>query len=105
MTLSEFNTILESAGYAVAYEHFPETDVPAMPFICYAETGSDNFAADGVVFEPVKMLQVQLFTKTKDIEAEGNLEAVLNESRIYWNKTAEYDEDELCYRTIYEVEI
>ena len=104
MTLSQFKTMLASTGYPVAYQHFPETDVPAMPFICYAATGSNNFGADGIVYQPIKVLQVQLFTKTKDIEAEGNLENVFETARIYWEKESEYNEDELCYRVIYNIE-
>ncbi len=105
MTLAEFNTLLATTGYDVAYEHFPETEVPTMPFICYAETGSDNFGADGIVYQPIKVLQVQLFTKTKDTVAEGKLENVFEASRIYWEKESEYNENELCYRVIYNIEI
>src|SRR5574344_1126661 len=105
MTLAELKTILATTGYDVAYEHFPETDVPAMPFICYAETGSNNFGADGIVYDKGKMLQVQLFTKTKNEVAEANLETVFENNRIYWENTGEYNEDELCYRVIYNIEI
>lgn len=103
MTLAELKTLLDTTTYRVAYEHFPESDVPAMPFICYAETGSDNFAADGKVYEPIKTVQVQLFTKNKDTVAEGKVETALQ--NLFWNKTAEYNKDELCYRTVYELEI
>lgn len=105
MTLSQFKTMLASTGYPVAYQHFPETDAPTMPFICYAVVGTNNFGADGIVYEKGAMLQVQLFTKTKDEAAEATLEAVFEDNRIYWENTAEYNEDELCYRVIYEVQI
>lgn len=105
MTLSQFKTMLASTNYPVAYEHFPETDAPTMPFICYAAVGSNNFGADGIVYEKGTMLQVQLFTKTKDEVAEATLEAVFEDNRIYWENTGEYNEDELCYRVIYEVQI
>lgn len=103
MTLAELKTLLDTTTYSVAYQHFPESNVPTMPFICYMETGSDNFAADGKVYEPVKMIQIQLFTKTKDTVAEGKVETALQ--NIYWNKTAEYNDDERCYRVVYEIEI
>lgn len=105
MTLSQFKTMLASTNYPVAYEHFPETEVPTMPFICYAAVGSNNFGADGIVYEKGTMLQVQLFTKTKNEVAEATLEAVFEDNRIYWENTGEYNEDELCYRVIYEVQI
>lgn len=105
MTLTQFKTMLEGTGYPVAYEHFPETEVPTMPFVCYAVTGSNNFDADGIVYEKGKMLQVQLFTKTKNEVAEASLETVFENNRICWENTGEYNEDELCYRVIYEVQI
>lgn len=102
MTLKEIKELLEASGYPVAYEHFEETEVPSMPFICYAEVGSNNFGADGVVYQPIKRIEVQLFTKKKDIEAEGKVEEAL--SSLFWQKDIEFSDDELCYRTIYTLE-
>ena len=103
MTLASLKTLLETTKYPVAYQFFPEEVAPDMPFICYAETGSDNFAADGKVFLPVKVVEVQLFTKYKDTTAEGALETALKS--MYWTKECEYLEDEICHRTIYSIEI
>lgn len=102
MTLKEVKELLETAGYPVAYEHFEEAVVPSMPFICFAEVGSNNFGADGRVYQPIKRIEIQLFTKKKDIEAEGNVEQAL--SSLFWQKDIEYSDDELCYRTIYQIE-
>lgn len=103
MTLEALRIQLETSGMRVAYEHFDENDVPTMPFVCYAETGSNNFAADGVVYEPVKVVEVQLFSKIKDLTAEAKLEASM--SNLFWTKESEWNEDELCYRVIYTIQI
>ena len=103
MTLAELKTQLDTSRLPVAYEHFDESSVPAMPFVCYAEVSSDNFAADGVVYLPVKVIEVQLFTKIKDISAEAALEGAM--SGLFWQKESEWDEDELCYRVIYTIQI
>lgn len=103
MTLEALRIQLETSGMRVAYEHFDVNDVPTMPFVCYAETGSNNFAADGKVYEPVKVVEVQLFSKIKDLTAEANLEASM--SNLFWTKESEWNEDELCYRVIYTVQI
>lgn len=103
MSLEQLYTLLTSTGYSVAYQSFKESNVPAMPFLCYAEVGSNNFAADGKVYCPVKRVEVQLFTATKDIEAETKVETAL--SNLFWDKEPEYIEEELCYRTIYTIEI
>lgn len=103
MTLQELYTLLCTTGYQVAYESFTEATVPAMPFICYAEVGSNNFGADGKVFYPVKRIEVQLFTNKKDVEAEQKIETAL--SNIYWSKEGTCNDAELCFRTIYTIEI
>lgn len=103
MELSEINTLLQTTGYSVAYQHFDERDIPSMPFICYSEVGSDNFGADGIVYHPIKRIEVHLFTKKKDTTAEGKVEQAL--SSLFWQKSSEWNEDELCYRTIYDLEV
>lgn len=103
MTLTEFAKQLQTSGLPVAYEHFDEQDVPEMPFVCYAEVGSNNFMADNKVYSPIKKVDVQLFTSRKDIEAEEKLEEALGD--FSWNKECEFVDEEVCYRTIYTVEI
>lgn len=101
MTLAQLKTTLETSGYPVAYRAFPEADAPAMPFICYMATTTDNFGADGKVYEVVQFVEVQLFTEHKDLAAEANLEAALAD--VFWQKDEELIEDELCYRIIYTI--
>ncbi len=103
MTLTEFATQLEKSGLPVAYEHFDEQDAPKMPFICYAEIGSNNFMADSKVYMPIKRVEVQLFTSNKDLDAEKDLEDALSE--FSWNKECEFVDEEVCYRTIYTIQI
>lgn len=107
MKLTDFNQILQSTGFPVAYRAFPENDGKnpplAMPYICYLETGTNNFAADGVVYKKVAKLAVELYTETKDFGAEEKVEQVL--SSFYWQKDEEYLDDEKCYFVLYELEV
>lgn len=103
MTLAELKTKLDTSDLPVAYMSFPETEAPSMPFICFMATYTDNFGADGTVYEVIQAAEVQLFTKNKDLTAEAALEGVLD--GLYWNKQDEYIEDELCYRVIYTITI
>lgn len=103
MTLAELYTQLQSTGYSVAYQHFEESNVPSMPFICYAEIASNNFGADNKTYFPIKRAEIQLFTKKKDTEAEGKVETALTD--LYWTKECEFHDDELCYRTIYTISL
>ena len=103
MTLEEIKRALESAGFPVNYRSWPEREAPSMPYICYYVSGSDNFAADGMVYYPVNQIQVELYTELKDTEAEAALETAL--ASFYWNKTETYIDAEQCYQIAYEIEV
>lgn len=105
MNLQEFKGILDASGMPVAYLAFPADQCPAMPFITFQETGSNNFGADGKVLQKIKMMQVDLFTKKKQPAAEEALESALDEAEIFWNKFQTIDDNESCQRYTYEVQI
>lgn len=105
MTLAEFAQILESTGLPVAYQAFEAESCPDMPFITYQETGSNNFGADGVVYQPIKRMQVDLFTSKKDITAENKLEAAFQNAVIFWQKVLTAEDAEACTIYTYEIEI
>ena len=103
MTLSEVDVLLKTTGLPVTYRAWPENEAPPLPFVCYVEAGSNNFAADGVVYYPVKRMQVELYTKLKDPETEGKIEAAL--SSFFLEKTETYLSTEKCYQILYEIEV
>ena len=105
MTLAEFKTILDGSGLPVTYLAFPANKCPAMPFVTYQETGSNNFGADGKVYKRVRSLQVDLFTSNKEPATEERLEAVFDQHGIFWNKYQTLDDNESCQRYTYEVEV
>lgn len=108
MTLSEIKTMLESiTGFSnkVAYYAFPVGNAPALPFICFYETDSDNFAADGIVYHAIKDITVELYSENRDIASEALIEAALLQSGIFWQKSIDYVDDEKMYMTIYEFEV
>lgn len=105
MELKDLKTLLESAvgSSKVAYRAFPAGKAPKLPFICYLVSGSDNFIADGRVYEKRTEVDIELYTAKKDIATENKLEEALDEAFLIWNKTEEYLEDEQCYEIIYTV--
>lgn len=104
MGLDELKTLLR-AVYPTAYWSFPEKQAPAMPYLVYFETGSNNFGADdGVYFGP-KRIAVELITKNKDTAAEAAVEAAFSAASIFWNKTETHLDDEDAYEVIYEIEV
>lgn len=108
MTLAELNIILKSIpGFTskVAYRAFPKGKAPKLPFICYSCTQTDNFDADDSVYYVIQGVDIELYTKTKDVTTEEAVETVLNNNNIVWEKYEEYIDDEECYQITYEVEV
>lgn len=106
MTLAELYTILDRTfPNKVAYNAFPEREVPEMPFLCIVETRTDNFGADNKVFHKRHDVDIELYTKTKDITTEQTLEDALDAVPIFYNATDTYLDDEKCFERIYEIEV
>ncbi len=105
MTLQDLGTVLATTNLPVAYLAFPADEAPAMPFIVYQETGSDNFGADNIVWFSGMRVQIDLLTKRKDRTTEELVETTLTGAGLFWERVPEFDQDEACYRITYEVEI
>lgn len=108
MMLTELKTILEATGYPVAYSHFTPTEenpMPSPPFICYLETSSSNIKADNVVYKKIRNVQIELYTKKKDLFAEAKIETVFFDNEIAFETSETFVESEEIFQKIYEVRL
>lgn len=106
--MEQLRRLLESIkGFRnkVAYRAFPVNEAPKLPFICYMETGTDNFYADNTVYQSASVVDIELYSRNRDIVSEKLIEEKLRENHITWSKDIEYLDDEKCYETIYTVEV
>ena len=104
MSLEDLYKLLK-AVYPTAYLDFPEEEQPAPPYICYYDTGSNNFVADNKVFHLVLSVDVELYTRQKDEAAETAVEAVFSAADLPWQKTIEHLEDENMFCVTYTLEV
>ena len=104
MTLQEITMMVESMGLPCAYRFFPEKKVPPLPFIVFYYPNNDDFSADNINYVPILNLNVELYTKSKDIELEDSVEAVLTENDFYFEKTESYLPTEHMYEVLYEMQ-
>lgn len=104
MTLSELYTAL-SAVYPTTYWSYPEGQAPAMPYLTYFETPSDNFGADNKVYHKRNNVSIELLTRHKDPSAESNVEAKLDALELFWQKDETHLDDEDAYEVVYQVEV
>ena len=98
-------TMLSEIGLPYAYHHFAEGEAPDPPFICYLTPGSDNFVADGKVYYKIDEYHIELYTDIKSPETEAQLEAVLDQHGIFYDKSEVWIESERLYEVLYQFEI
>ena len=93
--------ILSETQIPFAYHHFAEGESPEPPFICYLLPGSNNFSADGKVYYKINEVHIELYTDLKDLAVEQQLEDVLDEHGIFYNKSETWIEREKLYEVLY----
>ena len=100
--MEELLKIIKETGIPFAYDHFAEGESPAPPFICYLLPGSDNFAADGRVYFKINEVRIELYTDTKDLSVEQQLEDVLDTQEVFYNKSETWIASEKLYEVLYQ---
>lgn len=105
MTEQEVAKIVGSAGFPMAYHHFDEGEEPEKPYLVYLYPETNNFAADGTVYQGINKLDIELYTDRKDLEAEKRVETVLKEHGFFYEKTETYLESEKMFEVLYETEV
>lgn len=101
MTIQEVKTMLEAVGIPVAYDHY-END-QALPYIVFKETSTRTLSRDDVVGVKIATIQVELYTKSRNLTLEESLEAAMAD--MIWRRTLDFDDDEFIYSSFYEFEI
>ena len=102
--MEELLQILNETQIPLAYHHFAEGESPEPPFICYLLPGSNNFSADGKVYYKINEVHIELYTDLKDLAVEQQLEDVLDEHGIFYNKSETWIESEKLYEVLYTFE-
>ena len=101
MTSEQVVAMIRSMGIPFAYDHFAEGESVDPPFLVYLYPGSDNFAADGIVYYKRKKLHIELYTDKKDPQTEKMVEAVLDSHGVFYDRTEVWIESEKLYEVLY----
>jgi hypothetical protein len=102
--MEELLAIIKEMGIPSAYDHFAEGESPDPPFICYLLPGSDNFAADGRVYFKINDVRIELYTDSKDLAVEQEVEDVLDAHGVFYNKSETWIDSEKLYEVLYQFE-
>lgn len=71
----------------------------------YLFPGTDNFSADGVVYQAIDELNIELYSEEKDPEAEKKIADWLTENGLFFEKQEYYIESEKMTQVIFETEV
>lgn len=93
--------LLNNLQIPFAYDHFAEGEAPSPPFACYLLPGSNNFAADGLVYHKFSQVHLELYTDLKDLSLEAKLEAAFDNNDIFYNKSETWIDSEKLYEVLY----
>lgn len=80
MTLEEFRTLISALTIPSRYGDFKEHQ--AVPFIAYTATEKNTIHADGVVVYSESWVELNLYTKDRDLTSEGIVEGMLTTNGI-----------------------
>lgn len=105
MTFQEVKQMIESIGLPYTYDSFPNNVAPAPPYIVFNYPNNDDFGADNTNYVSIDVLNIELYTSTKDFELEKNLEAVLNANGFYYDKTETFIRQDNIYQITYVTEV
>lgn len=93
-----------NAIYPTRYSHFTSAQVP--PFICYIDDGEDNFHADNTILVEGTLINVELYTKNKDLAAERKLKDLFKQNEVPYEKGPTiYIESEGLFFTTFSIKL
>lgn len=99
--MEELSQMLQEMQIPFAYHHFAEGEAVNPPFICYLLPRSNNFSADGKVYFRINEVRIELYTDLKDLAVEQQVEDILDEHEIFYNKSETWIESERLYEVLY----
>lgn len=98
MTRKEIAQMIAGIGLPYAYDHFEESESPGNPpFICYTYSGSAHFIADGVVYQKIDDLEIELYTDEKDFDLEEAVEDALDSKELVYSRDESHIDSEKMY--------
>ena len=103
MTIEVLDSELRTLEIPVAYRAFNELTSP--PFLVYYFAGSDDLKADDTNYVKVNEINIELYTRIKDLEVEAIVENKLKSLNLTWEKNEVWIEAEKVYQITYEISI
>jgi len=104
MTYQQIAQMIESIGLPFAYYQFPDDTELAPPFICFLYDYDYTYADDSNYAQSVVLI-IELYTDTKDVRLEFDVETMLKNYGLSWSKDSVYIDSERMWQTTYRTEV
>lgn len=105
MTFIEVKQMIESIGLPFAYDSFPNNIAPTPPYIVFNYPQNDDFGADNTNYVSIDVLNIELYSASKDFANEQTIEAVLNQNGFYYEKSEAYIRSENLFQITYVTQV
>lgn len=105
MTYKQIADMIDSIGLDYTYDFFPNNIAPQPPYIVFNYPQSNDFGADNINYCSIDVLNIELYTAEKDFGMESQVEAVLEQNGIFYEKTEAYIRQENLFQITYVCEV
>lgn len=104
MTYQQIASMIQSMGLPFTYDSFPNNIAPTPPYIVFNYPNRDDFGADNINYSKIEVLNLELYTATKDFALEQSVEAILEQNGFFYEKNESYIRNENLYQITYDME-
>lgn len=105
MTISQVKDFIQSIGYPCTYYEFVTDEVPERPYVVWYFPQSADFSADGTNYQKIEQLNIELYSRTKDFDAEQRVERRLTEAGFSWTREEIPIPSESGFEVLYQTEV
>lgn len=105
MTFIEVKQMIESIGLPFTYDSFPNNIAPIPPYIVFNYPQNDDFGADNTNYVSIDVLNIELYSASKDFANEQAIESVLNQNGFYYEKSEAYIRSENLFQITYVTQV
>lgn len=105
MTFIEVKQMIESIGLPFTYDSFPNNIAPVPPYIVFNYPQNDDFGADNINYVSIDVLNIELYSASKDFANEQAIESVLKQNGFYYEKSEAYIRSENLFQITYVTQV
>jgi hypothetical protein len=101
MTFQDIAQMIESMGLPYTYDTFPNNAAPLPPYIVFNYPDRNDFGADDINYSKIGILNLELYTASKDFNLEKTVEDILAENGFYYEKSEAFINKEQLFQITY----